>query len=158
MYCITPETSLTQLLVLQNGKVKTVSLHPCKDKTTGQTSTQSVIKTLNAKANRILCWSYHEQLRFAYFNTAWIATCWIVSELANQGEVKLCVAVAWMLSNLSHSPHLGNAQSQLWLLLHSGMLLWLLSSSHHWWDLWRLITSASYGTQRERERGMTWLS
>lgn len=34
-------------------------------------------------------------------NTARIATCWIMAEQTNQREVKMCLAVSWMLSNLS---------------------------------------------------------
>lgn len=57
----------------------------------------------------VLSWAANATLGSTYLsvNTAKIATCRIMLELANQRDGKICV---WMLSNLSNSPHLGNAQ------------------------------------------------
>lgn len=45
--------------------------------------------------------------------------------VAGQREGKVCVAVAWILSNLSNSPHLGNAQYDYFTVVSAVVALFI---------------------------------
>lgn len=78
---------------------------------------------------------------YFFVNSGRIATSWIIVVLPNQSRAKICPTVAWLLSNLSHSPHLSNPQTQSWL----NAAFWYVSH-HRFITFNQQITSIYYCT------------